>query len=89
MGNWKSIDELEESITLKELQLLMDARNKEVDRQQRFQAAIQGIELPEDEPESKEEGTWEQAQAKAQAILAGKSEEEMFFDDLGVDFESI
>lgn len=52
MGIWKNYDELEENLSIDELLATINAHRKNEKDRQRFQAAIQGIELPSDEPMS-------------------------------------
>ena len=50
MGIWKNYDELEDNLSVDELLSTLNAHRKSQREQQRFFAAIQGIDLSEDEP---------------------------------------
>lgn len=75
IGKWKNIEELEESIGLDELQLLINAAYKIEHRNHRFMAALKGVKLDDPDEETAKE-KWERAEKKAAAILAGMNEEE-------------
>lgn len=84
LGSWKNLDEMEEYLTLDELILILDAERERKNEQAKFQAAINGIDL---ENEGGQTSKFDEIQARAQAELAGKTEEEFFFDMVGVTFE--
>lgn len=50
MGIWKNYDELEDNLSVDELLSTLNAHRKSQREQQRFFAAIQGIDLSDDEP---------------------------------------
>lgn len=50
MGIWKNYDELEDNISVDELLSTLNAHRKSQREQQKFLAAIQGIDLSDDEP---------------------------------------
>ena len=45
MGHWKNYDELESSLTVEELQATLESMRQRENRQHRFHAALQGIDL--------------------------------------------
>ena len=49
LGIWKNYDELEENLSLDELLFTINAHRKNQKEIQKFQAAIQGIQLPDGE----------------------------------------
>jgi hypothetical protein len=53
LGHWKNYDELESNLSLDELMATLNAARDREKRERKFLAAIQGIELDDDE-ESKE-----------------------------------
>jgi len=83
MGSWKSIKEMEEVLTLDEVYLLVDAMYRKEERHNKFLAAIQGIDLNENE----ENSDFEDIKTKAAAKLAGISEEQHVFETLGIEME--
>jgi hypothetical protein len=75
-GIFRNFDELEENLTLAELELLLSkAREVEHDRQ-RFAASLKGINLDSQNKESQEEA-YERVKRRAKARLTGMSEEEV------------
>lgn len=52
MGIWKNYEELEDNLSVDELLATINASRTKDRETQRFQAAIQGIELPSDESRS-------------------------------------
>lgn len=92
MGNWKSMVEMEECLTLQELNILVEGARKREERHNKFMAAIQGIDL-DDEPENDGLPTFDDIKRKAEAIRRGLSEKEVEKDQerqefaaLGIDF---
>lgn len=76
LGIWKNIEELEQSVNLDELNLIIKAMYEREKRQQRFAAALKGIKLDE-ESDTDVKNRFERAQFRAQARLDGMSEEEI------------
>lgn len=83
-GSWSSFDHLEESLTLDELMLLYKECHKKVDQDRKFAASLKGIDLGNDNEE--EESSFEEVERRAQAKLAGKSENELEFAEIGFGF---
>lgn len=84
MGAWKSIREMEETLTLDEAYALLDAMYRKEERHNHFAAAIQGIDLNEGATDSE----FDKVKMKVEADLAGKTEEEYTFDMIGIEYES-
>lgn len=59
IGAWKSFDELEDSITLDELFDIYGATVDKENQDLKRSAAIQGIDIPDEEPEKHEETLFE------------------------------
>lgn len=92
LGIWKNVEELENSISLDELNAILTAHHDQIRSQQRFTAALKGIDIDENDTEDR----FEKAKRRAQAKLAGKSDEEIAreeevseFADLGIEVEVI
>jgi hypothetical protein len=82
-GMFKNFDELEESLSLEELEaLLAKAREVEHDRM-RFAASLKGIDIDKGNAESDEE-RFEKVKRRAQAKLAGVDEDEFEFMEIGI-----
>lgn len=73
---------MENTLTIEELQLLMEAKSDEIYREHRFLAAMKGIDLDE---ETKSDDVFDKVRIKAAADLAGKTEDEFVFDMIGID----
>jgi hypothetical protein len=81
-GMYKSFDELEENLSLDDLEvLLIKTRDVEKDRQ-RFMAAMQGIDL--DEKKSEQKDKYEEIVRRAEARRLGKSVEELELEEFGI-----
>lgn len=95
MGKWKNIEELEECLTLEELELIIKASREKEERFMKFYAAFKGVDLDESDREEAEE-RFKKAQRRAEARLAGLSDEEIEaqqeiseFADFGLEVETI
>ena len=49
LGHWKNFDELESSLSVEELSAILDASREKEKRGNKFLAAINGVELEEEE----------------------------------------
>ena len=86
-GTWRNFDELEEFVSLTELEAMLEkAREIEHDRQ-RFMAGLQGIDLDKASAKSAEE-RFEEVRIRAAAKAAGISEEKMGFAQIGIAFDN-
>lgn len=86
LGQWKNFAELEKTLNLDELTAIVEAARDRDERRQRFMAAIQGIDLNAGEQTSNEE-KFAKAQARAQAYLEGRSQTEIEFGEVDIDYE--
>lgn len=82
-GDWKSLQEMEDTLTLEELYLIVDAQHRAEHRHNKFMAAIQGVDIDE----GKQDDAFEKVKQKAAADLAGKSEEEYVLGMIGIEIE--
>ena len=88
MGNWKNVEELEEYITLDELEHIIKAIRDKEERANRFTAALKGIDL--DEGAGNVEGAQdkiEEIKRRIQAKSEGKSAEQIEMREFGLDME--
>lgn len=74
------------NISLDELKVILDAARDRDYRNQRFMAAIQGIDIDKGAKEDAAEAL-ERVKMRAAARLQGKSVEQLEFDELGLDVE--
>lgn len=75
---------MEDTLTLEELHLLIDAARKAEHRQHKFAAALKGIDIDE----GRQDEGFDRVKQKVAADLAGKSEEEYVFDLVGIEIQS-
>jgi hypothetical protein len=90
-GAWKTIYELEEELTLKELDAILKAQRKIREHEQKFFAALQGVGLDGEEhegPKTKEDLDFELdvLKAKAAAINKGEDPEAAEMNAWGMDY---
>lgn len=85
MGHWKNFEELEDSLSLEEIQVLLDAQRKAEFQKQKFAAALKGVDLPD--PEAQDVPTFEDVKRRAEARIRGISEEQQAFMDVGIYIE--
>ena len=85
LGIWKNIEELEESLCLAELELILESSREEKRQQNRFLAALQGVDL--DKEQHGDLPTFDDIKRRAQGKMTGKSEEEIDFAEVGIEIE--
>lgn len=73
-------------INIEELKAILDAGRERDYRNQRFMAAIQGIDIDKDAKNDAED-RFEAVKQRVEARLQGKSVEELEYDELGLDVE--
>lgn len=87
LGIYKSFEELEENLTIEELNLILKADAQKEDRNHRFFAAINGIPWGGGEKgQETGEEAMERIRKEAEAALAGKSVEEIDLEAAGIKF---
>jgi hypothetical protein len=89
IGPWKSFEELEESLSLHELNLILKAGRDVEHRNHRFAALLKGVKLDEEPEEESVEARFERVQERAKARLAGKTEEEIARGEYGAELEEM
>lgn len=87
-GNWKSLIEVEEVLTVEELELILSKVRDAEHERQKFAAALKGVNLDEISNEEAE-ASFDEIKRRAEAKLAGKSEEQLAFEELGIDVEVV
>jgi len=85
LGVWKNIEDLEECLNLDELQAILDASRDREHRQNKFAAALKGVNLDEHDNSAKQR--FDEIQMRAQARLSGESKEKIELDIFGLDVE--
>jgi hypothetical protein len=86
LGHWKDYAELEESLSIHELVVTLNALRAKELRERQFAAAIQGIELGDKstKPDESFESVWEKAKGEGRPRLT----DEQKFKKLGIALES-
>ena len=86
LGIWRNIEELEENITLPELEGILAAGRDKERREQRFMAALKGIDLDEEDKQDAQE-KFDEVQRRVQAQLTGANPQQLELDVFGLDIE--
>lgn len=71
LGHWKDYNELEETLSMPELLATLESSRKVKWRDYRFQAAMQGVTLPDDEAGGEKSKTFEEIRSRAAIRAAG------------------
>lgn len=87
LGMWDNFADLEEKLNLSELYAILDAARKKEHNQNKFMAALKGVNLDEGEQTSAEE-KFNEVQNRVAAKLSGKSQSSIEFDFFGLDVET-
>jgi len=88
LGIWKNFDELEDSLNLDELSLIVNSSRKAERERQRFAAALKGVDLDAETNDTQKK--MEEVQRRANAKIAGIDEskfDELELIDLGISYE--
>lgn len=92
LGIWKNVEDLEENISIDELNAILIASHEQRKNHERFAAALKGIDIDKDDNEDR----MEKAKRRAAAKLAGESDEQIArteenreLEDLGLEVEVI
>lgn len=88
IGNWKSIEELEESLTLRELDEILNAARKQEHAKRKFAAALKGWELPDWEEEQGSDVSFDDVKRRVEAKTRGVPEEAIALEEIGFAFIS-
>lgn len=85
LGIWKNFEEMEENLTLGELEKLLEAKRDQDFQNKKFAAALKGVDL--DEPSEKGASSFEDIKQRAEAKLRGVSPEALAFSEIGIGIE--
>lgn len=87
-GMFKNFDDLEEHLSLPELEILLSKAREVEHNGFRFAASLKGINLDEQNPNNETpEEAFERIKRKAQAMLVGQTEEEFELAEIGIGFK--
>ncbi|QIN94027.1 hypothetical protein PP459_gp207 [Streptomyces phage Wakanda] len=81
---WKNFDELEENITVDELNHILDAAREQEYERKKFAAALKGIDLDEDKRSNGDTPSFDDIKRRAEAKARGMTEEQIEFADIGI-----
>lgn len=86
---WKNFDELEENLSIQEIEVLLDASREQEYQRQKFAAALKGIDLDEQTGKSGNDDTptFEDIKRRAEAKARGVTEEQLEFAEIGIAVE--
>ena len=84
-GTWKSFDDLEDSLTIDELILLMETFNEYISESRNFDAALQGVDLSKGESSSK----FDEIVADVQEELTGMDSDMNSLSQVGIGFMEV
>lgn len=87
LGQWKNFEEMEDNLSLPELNAVLNAAREQEYNRRKFAAALKGVDLEESSSQESAEERFERIKRQAQALASGKSETEIEFSDLGIGVE--
>lgn len=87
IGAWKNFDELEENVSLVELDWMLKAIRHDAEDTRVFQAALQGVDLNASKVDSIEEKRREIERRVAEKRLGAKEVERQEFAEFGIEFD--
>lgn len=85
-GKWKNFEELENDLCIEELEAIVAAMREREHRQFKMMAAVQGINIDEDES-SEDRLTVDDIKSRLAARQSGKSDEQWEIEELGLEME--
>jgi hypothetical protein len=84
-GNWKNFQELEDNMSMPEIEAVLKAGRERQENINRFNAAIKGINIDEDGDTLTAADKVEEMKRRAEARAAGKSDDEFDMNELGLE----
>ena len=88
LGIYKSFEELEDNLTLDELNLMLKAGHKQEERLHRVLAAVNGIKWDSEETTETGEEAMERIKKQARALSLGKTVEELELEEIGIKIQT-
>ncbi|AXH67417.1 hypothetical protein SEA_WOFFORD_59 [Streptomyces phage Wofford] len=82
LGIWKNFEEMEMNLTLAELEALLESKRDQDFQQNKFLAALKGIDL--EDPSDGQAPTFEDVKRRAEAKNQGVSPETLEFAEIGI-----
>lgn len=87
LGIWKNFDELEESLNLAELSLILKQKREREKHERHFLASLQGVDLSKHETSEVQQRIEEVRRRAAEKQLGAEEVERQEFAELGFGFE--
>lgn len=87
MGIWRNVEDLEDCLSLSELELIVKSARDKEHRRNKFMAAIQGIDIDKGNADDAKE-RFEAVKRRVAARQTGKSETALELDEFGIDIET-
>lgn len=87
LGIWRNIQDLESNLSIPEMEAILGATREREYRQQKFAAALKGIDLDEQQDEDVRE-RMERVEARAGARLRGEDPDRAEYKQMGIVFET-
>lgn len=84
LGIWRNIKEMEDELSLPEIEAIVSAAREKEMRHHRFLAALKGIDLDENEGPSR----FDEVKQRVTAKQSGKSVESLELEDMGMEIET-
>ncbi len=85
LGIWKNFEEIEENLTLAELEKLLEVKRDQDFQEKKFAAALKGVNL--DDPNDGDAPSFEDIKRRAEAKARGVSAEALEFAEIGIGIE--
>jgi hypothetical protein len=85
LGIWKNFEEMEENLTLAEVEKLLEVKREQDWQDKKFAAALKGVDL--DDPKDSDTPSFEDVKRRAEAKARGISTEALEFAEIGIGIE--
>jgi hypothetical protein len=86
IGHWRNFGELEDSLSMPELVAVLEAHRKKNERQQRWEAALQGVDIGDSDAEEAQT-SFEEAWKNALGLDDPEKEEKDVLSAFGIGYE--
>lgn len=85
LGHWKNFREMEVSLTLEELYLLLEVNNEGEYNRRKFAAALKGIDLEDEDDDNGDESDFDRIRREADEELTRQGQDTRSFDQRDID----
>lgn len=84
LGHWRNYEEMEEQLTLDELRVTLEAKREHEYKQQKFAAALKGVNLDEHTGKDEETLTGDDIKRRVEEKLKGPNAEALEWQEIGI-----